>query len=172
VLTDAGCTAIGQQRPVMQDDVQRMGAIDDLQLLQSIPVRPGTKLAALVMALRRPQGAPRQHLSRFACFQRRNRAKPAPVWWRWRESPLQGAASPACDARSGGAKQCFAKPRLRPAPADCGHVYEPRNCIKKCKSHPILLGGFRIFWWRWRESNPRPQALYGKLYILSLVIYI
>jgi len=28
----------------------------DLQLLEGIPVRPGTKLAALVMALRRPQG--------------------------------------------------------------------------------------------------------------------
>lgn len=27
------------------------------QLLEGIPVRPGTKLAALVMALRRPQGA-------------------------------------------------------------------------------------------------------------------
>lgn len=57
VLTDAGYEAIGQQRPLPLDDVQPMDAIGDLQLLDSIPVRPGTKLAALVLALRRPQGA-------------------------------------------------------------------------------------------------------------------
>ena len=57
VLTDAGYAAIGLQRPVPPDDVQPMDTIDDLQLLEGIPVRPGTKLAALVMALRRPQGA-------------------------------------------------------------------------------------------------------------------
>ena len=57
VLTDAGYAAIGQQRPVPQDDVQSVDTIGDLQLLEGIPVRPGTKLAALVMALRRPQGA-------------------------------------------------------------------------------------------------------------------
>lgn len=42
---------------MLLDDVQPMDATDDLQLLQGIPIRPGTKLAALVMALRRPQGA-------------------------------------------------------------------------------------------------------------------
>ena len=57
VLTDAGYAAIGQQRPMPPDDVQPMDTTDDLQLLDGIPVRPGTKLAALVMALRRPQGA-------------------------------------------------------------------------------------------------------------------
>lgn len=57
VLTDAGYTAIGQQKPVPPDDVPPMDATDDLQLLEGIPVRPGTKLAALVMALRRPRGA-------------------------------------------------------------------------------------------------------------------
>lgn len=57
VMTDAGYAAIGQQRPAPQDDVQPVDTIDDLQLLEGIPVRPGTKLAALVMALRRPQGA-------------------------------------------------------------------------------------------------------------------
>jgi hypothetical protein len=57
VLTDAGYAAIGQQRPLPPDDVQPMDAIGDLQLLDGIPVRPGTKLAALVVALRRPQGA-------------------------------------------------------------------------------------------------------------------
>ncbi|HBN9538648.1 DUF3489 domain-containing protein [Pseudomonas aeruginosa] len=57
LLTDAGYTAIGLQRPTPQNDVQPVDAIDDLQLLEGIPVRPGTKLAALVMALRRPQGA-------------------------------------------------------------------------------------------------------------------
>ncbi|WP_367068309.1 DUF3489 domain-containing protein [Oryzisolibacter sp. LB2S] len=57
VLTDTGYAAIGQQRPVPPDDVQPVDATDDLQLLEGIPVRPGTKLAALVVALRRPQGA-------------------------------------------------------------------------------------------------------------------
>lgn len=57
VLTDAGYAVIGQQRPMPPDDTQPMDATDDLQLLDGIPIRPGTKLAALVMALRRPQGA-------------------------------------------------------------------------------------------------------------------
>jgi hypothetical protein len=57
LLTDAGYAAIGQLRPVPPDDVQPVDATDDLQLLEGIPVRSGTKLAALVIALRRPQGA-------------------------------------------------------------------------------------------------------------------
>ena len=57
LLTDAGYAAIGQHRPAPPDDVQPMDSIGDLQLLEGIPVRPGTKLAALVVALRRPQGA-------------------------------------------------------------------------------------------------------------------
>ena len=57
MLTDASYAAIGQQRPVPPDDVQPMDATDDLQLLEGIPIRPGSKLAALVMSLRRPQGA-------------------------------------------------------------------------------------------------------------------
>ncbi len=57
VLTDAGYAAIGQQRPELPDDVQPVDTIGDLQLLEGIPVRPGTKLAALVITLRRPQGA-------------------------------------------------------------------------------------------------------------------
>jgi len=57
LLTDAGYAAIGQQRPAPPDDVQPMNTIGDLQLLEGVPVRPGTKLAALVMTLRRPQGA-------------------------------------------------------------------------------------------------------------------
>ena len=57
VLTDAGYAAIGHQRTVPPDDVHFVDTIDDLQLLEGIPVRPGTKLAAMVLALRRPQGA-------------------------------------------------------------------------------------------------------------------
>ena len=57
VLTEAGYATIGQQRPAPPNAVQPMDANDDLQLLEGIPVRPGTKLAELVMALRRPQGA-------------------------------------------------------------------------------------------------------------------
>ncbi|MCG3187366.1 MAG: hypothetical protein IOMNBAOH_01977 [Rhodocyclaceae bacterium] len=44
VLTDAGYAAAGRKRPAPQE-------------AEGIPVRPGTKLAALVVALRRPQGA-------------------------------------------------------------------------------------------------------------------
>jgi hypothetical protein len=50
VMTDSGYGAIGQQRPVPPDDVQPMDTIGDLQLLEGILVRPGTKLAALVIA--------------------------------------------------------------------------------------------------------------------------
>lgn len=57
VLTDAGYAAIGQQRPAPPDGVAKRDTTDDLQLLEGIPVRPGTKLAELVVALRRPQGA-------------------------------------------------------------------------------------------------------------------
>ncbi|AVZ79691.1 hypothetical protein C3497_09745 [Zoogloeaceae bacteirum Par-f-2] len=57
VLTGAGFSAIGQLRPTPPDDVQPVDTIGDLQLLEGISVRPGTKLAALVMALRRPRGA-------------------------------------------------------------------------------------------------------------------
>lgn len=56
-LTDAGYAAVGRQRPVPPDAVQKLDTTGDLQLLEGIPVRPGTKLAALVVALRRPQGA-------------------------------------------------------------------------------------------------------------------
>jgi hypothetical protein len=55
-LTDAGYAAIGQQRPAPPDEVP-VDNIGDLQLLEGIPVRPGTKLAAVVLALRSPQGA-------------------------------------------------------------------------------------------------------------------
>ena len=57
VLTDAGYATIGQQRPAPPDGVAKRDTTDDLQLLEGIPIRPGTKLAALVVALRRPQGA-------------------------------------------------------------------------------------------------------------------
>ena len=57
VLTDAGYAAIGQLRPVPLDDVQPVDATDDFQFLEGILIRPGTKLAALLMSLRRPQGA-------------------------------------------------------------------------------------------------------------------
>lgn len=57
VMTDTGYAAIGQQRPLPPGDVQPMDTTGDLQPLEGIPIRPGTKLAALVMSLRRPQGA-------------------------------------------------------------------------------------------------------------------
>ncbi len=56
-LTDAGYATIGQQRPAPPDDAQPIDATDDFELPEDIPVRPGTKLAALVAALGRPYGA-------------------------------------------------------------------------------------------------------------------
>jgi len=59
VLTDAGYAVAGRKRPAPAEaeGIQEMDTVGDLQLLEGIPVRPGTKLAALVVALRRPQGA-------------------------------------------------------------------------------------------------------------------
>ena len=59
VLTDAGYAVAGRTRPAppAAEGIREMDTPDDLQLLEGIPVRPGTKLAALVVALRRPQGA-------------------------------------------------------------------------------------------------------------------
>lgn len=56
-LTDAGYAAIGRQRPAPADAIQNLDTVGDLQLLEGIPVRPGTKLAALVVALRPVQPA-------------------------------------------------------------------------------------------------------------------
>lgn len=56
-LTDAGCVVVGLKRPAPPEDLRPVETPDDLQLLEGIPVRPGTKLAALVVAQRRPQGA-------------------------------------------------------------------------------------------------------------------
>ncbi|MCA3217750.1 MAG: DUF3489 domain-containing protein [Burkholderiales bacterium] len=56
-LTDAGYVVAGRKRPALPEDLQPVEPPDDLQLLEGIPVRPGTKLAALLVALRRPQGA-------------------------------------------------------------------------------------------------------------------
>lgn len=59
VLTDAGYAVAGRKRPAPPEveGIREMDTVDALQLLEGIPVRPGTKLAALVVALRRPQGA-------------------------------------------------------------------------------------------------------------------
>lgn len=56
-LTDAGYVVTGRKRPTLPEDLEPVETPDDIQLLEGIPVRPGTKLAALVVALRRPQGA-------------------------------------------------------------------------------------------------------------------
>ncbi|MFN4116318.1 MAG: DUF3489 domain-containing protein [Inhella sp.] len=56
-LTDAGYAVAGRKRPALPEDLQPAETPDDLQLLEGIPVRPSTKLAALVATLRRPQGA-------------------------------------------------------------------------------------------------------------------
>ncbi len=40
------------------------------------------------------------------------------------------------------------------------------------KQQRHLLGAVAVrFWWRRRESNPRPQALYRQFYILSPIVW-
>ena len=58
VLTDAGYAVAGRKRPAppAAEGIQEMDTPDDLQLLEGIPVRPGTKLAALVVATRNAVG--------------------------------------------------------------------------------------------------------------------
>jgi hypothetical protein len=52
----------------------------------------------------------------------------------------------------------------------------PLWMVKQMKSPQLrglmdLLGCcWKYMWWRWRESNPRPQALHRQLYILSLAV--
>jgi len=40
---------------------------------------------------------------------------------------------------------------------------------KTGEKKPTENGWFFEYWWRRRESNPRPQALYRQFYILSTV---
>lgn len=56
-LTDAGYAVAGRKRPAPVEDGQPVNAADALQLLESSPLRPGSKLAALVAMLGRPHGA-------------------------------------------------------------------------------------------------------------------
>jgi hypothetical protein len=58
LLTDAGYAAVGKRRPVPKG-VQKMDAPDALQKLEatSHTIRPGTKLAAIIDAMRHPGGA-------------------------------------------------------------------------------------------------------------------
>lgn len=57
-LTDAGCAAVGKRHPI-QKGVQKLDAPDALTRSEPIPrtLRPGTKLAAIIDAMRQPDGA-------------------------------------------------------------------------------------------------------------------
>ena len=67
LLTDAGYAAVGKQRPVPKgvqkmdapDALTKREAIHALQKLEATPptIRPGTKLAAIIAAMRHPGGA-------------------------------------------------------------------------------------------------------------------
>jgi hypothetical protein len=58
LLTEVGYAAVGKQRPAASD-VQNLDTTDALQKLEPTPrsIRPGTKLAGLIDALRQPGGA-------------------------------------------------------------------------------------------------------------------
>ncbi len=59
---------------------------------------------------------------------------------------------------------CGSKPLLRPASR--GFNSRPLASTKKKPPEAVFLNT----WWRRRESNPRPQALYRQFYILSTII--
>lgn len=58
LLTDAGYAAVGKRRPIPKG-VRKMDAPDALQKLEVTPptIRTGTKLAAIIEAMRHPGGA-------------------------------------------------------------------------------------------------------------------
>ena len=58
LLTDAGYAAVGKRRPIPKG-VQKMDSPDALQKLEAMSrtIRPGTKLAAIIDAMRHPGGA-------------------------------------------------------------------------------------------------------------------
>lgn len=58
LLTDAGYAAVGKRRPVVKG-VHKMDAPDALTRSEPIPrtIRPGTKLATIIDAMRHPGGA-------------------------------------------------------------------------------------------------------------------
>src|SRR5437773_2150372 len=50
-----------------------------------------------------------------------------------------------------------------------------RNAAAIAATSHQTNGRFRghfVYWWRWRESNSRPEALHSQDYMLSLVIWI
>jgi len=55
-----------------------------------------------------------------------------------------------------------------------GNFFEPGTWvlihIKSTNKKGHLKSGDLCYWWRWRESNPRPQALRHRLYMLIHVI--
>ena len=67
LLTDAGYAAVGKRRPIPKgvqktdapDTVAKRDTTDALQNLEATPraIRPGTKLAAIIDAMRHPDGA-------------------------------------------------------------------------------------------------------------------
>jgi hypothetical protein len=58
LLTDAGYAAVGKRRPVSKG-IQKLDALDALKKREatSRTIRPGTKLAAIIDAMRKPGGA-------------------------------------------------------------------------------------------------------------------
>jgi hypothetical protein len=65
--------------------------------------------------------------------------------------------------------------RETPAPplVRAGRGFDACDSLSIQKQSPpgLRLAGFIFeYWWRRRESNPRPQALYRQFYILSTII--
>lgn len=55
--------------------------------------------------------------------------------------------------------------------ASAGTPNNTRELAQIDKKKPQLITVGASVWWRRRELNPRPQALYSQVYMLSLTIW-
>jgi hypothetical protein len=168
----SGETAVARPASSLTATCDRMSQMQDTEPSEVEHVRE-TRGAAVVStrAGRSAQGEPRHHsvegalrsngcLTHHALQSRRTAFGGGKLFWRedsrhpWR-SPF--GPSDEADVRSG-ILPLAVVPALR--------VRLPPPQAKKQKGPPFG-DPFCFFWWRWRESNPRPKVLHPQLYMLS-----
>ena len=68
------------------------------------------------------------------------------------------------------ARRCYPANTRTPANAQ---VHPRTMAYRETGKEKAARGGFHGGkWWRWRESNSRPEALYSRDYMLSLVVWL
>ena len=48
----------------------------------------------------------------------------------------------------------------------------PRKHAVVGKKKPTPKGWFFLYWWSWRDLNPRPQAFFEQIYMFSVLIWV